>query len=122
MIPGRPRDHLCRCCVLRPGDVPAGVVPERERLSERDGGGRGDPDPSGRGLHHAAVPHAAPQRHALLHQGERNRDYFHASAHCSETRGSGIYLPDKCRTVCGRSFVSFNVPVISGVASVNRAS
>lgn len=56
------------CC--RPGDLPAGDVPERQRLPERDGAGRGVPDPCRRGLRHPAVPHAAPQRHALLLQGE----------------------------------------------------
>lgn len=64
------------CVSLRPSDLPAGDVPERERHAERDGPGPGDQDPSAGGLRHAAVPHAGPQRHALLHQGEKQTAVF----------------------------------------------
>lgn len=57
---------------LRPGDFPAGNLPECERLQERDGAGGGVQDLLGRRFRHLAVPHAAPQHHALLHDGEKS--------------------------------------------------
>jgi len=61
---------LSLCCRSR--GVPAGNLPEPERLPEPDGAGHGVRDPAGRGLRHAAVPHAAPRRHPRLHPGEKN--------------------------------------------------
>lgn len=54
----------------RPAAFAAGRLPGREDLPERDGAGRGLPHPRRRRLRHPAVPHAVPQRHALLQQGE----------------------------------------------------
>lgn len=54
----------------RPRDFPARERSKRDHRRERDGAGRAVRRPLRRGLHHAAVPHAGPQRHAVLQQGE----------------------------------------------------
>lgn len=54
----------------RPCDLPAREASKCDHRRERDGAGRAVRDPHRRRLHHAAVPHAGSQRHAVLRQGE----------------------------------------------------
>lgn len=68
---GNKLDFSFHLFCLRPGDFPAGSVPERKCVAEWDGAGRGVQDPHRGGFRHSAVPHAAPQCHTLIHTGEK---------------------------------------------------